>query len=39
MALHVGTGSLIACPVSDAVRKPMDVAALPAATRMNPEPT
>ena len=29
LALHVGTGSLIACRVSDAVRKPMDVAALP----------
>src|SRR5438067_543954 len=34
VALHVGTGSLILCPVPDAVRKPMDVAALPAAARM-----
>jgi hypothetical protein len=32
VALHVGAGSLISCPVSDAVRKPMDVVALPAAT-------
>jgi hypothetical protein len=34
VALHVETGSLILCPVSGAVRKQMDVAALPAATRM-----
>jgi len=34
VALHVGTGSLILCPVSGAVRKQMDVAVLPAATRM-----
>src|SRR5215204_7014245 len=34
VALHVGTGSSILCPVSGAVRKQMDVAVLPAATRM-----
>src|SRR5215510_12165657 len=34
VSLHVGTGSLFLCPVSGAVRKQMDVAALPAATRM-----
>jgi hypothetical protein len=34
VALYVGTGSLISRPVSDAVRNPIDVAALSAATRM-----
>src|SRR5215204_5708026 len=38
VALHVGTGSLILCPVSGAVRKQMDVAVLPAATRMPSRP-
>jgi hypothetical protein len=34
LALHVGTGSLILCSVSGAVRKQMEVATLPAAARM-----